>query len=232
MIALLIPSGAWYTLCDVIDVGGKIMEETTAQVLAVTGKQTRAGTMYEAKLSDGKTYGIWEAELAAKANALQGQTVIARFETTQKPGNNGRVYTNHTIKEIGLPGTLGAVAQPAVPGTPVPALPPVTGATAGAVAAIPMQAPPFPEEERQKLIVRQNVLGTSFEFVGRIYEGAGPEALDAAKDTALSIASELYAKVFASPVAPPPATPVEVAAQVNAASETGAEVTVGPTPEW
>lgn len=210
------------------------MQEIQVTVLAVQGRQAGSKTVYDVSTSDGVKYQAWEPELAAQANALIGQLVSARVETTTN-SKNGRTYTNHTLREIGLPGTLAPQAQPAVPGTPVVPVPinPVVQAVpvSNGVANIPMA---MSEDERQKLIVRQNVLRTALDFIGSLYQGAGPEALEQSKGEAFVLAGELFKKVYAAPQAPavPVTTPADVAEQVNAASETGAAVAVGAEPEW
>jgi hypothetical protein len=220
------------------------MYEIQAQVLGVEGKQTSKGTIYEVAMSDGKKYGAWEGDLAAKAHGLMGQLVDARVEYTQN-SKNGKTYDNYTLKEIGVPGSLPAQAVPGVPG----ALIPIPGVGAPPVTAnIPMQAPSIPDAERQKLIVRQSVLSTAHAFVAAIYNGAGPEALVEAEEHAARLASVLYGRVFATPVpapvtpvsAPVPTTPAEVAAQVPGvqvgvqgdASEGQLGTPTAPTPEW
>ena len=204
------------------------MELVQAQVLSVTGKNTSKGVVYEVQMGNGTTYSTWDGNIAAKANGLQGQLADANVELKTNT-RNGRTYNNQILLDIAAAGQLGAVAQPVAPGVPV---------APANTSAIPMQAPDVrvPDVERQRMIVRQNVLGTAFAFVASLYEGAGPEALEAAEAAALGLASKLYTKVMSktgspaesTPVQlPPDATPTDVAEAVNAASATGAEVAVG-----
>ena len=217
------------------------METIQAQVLAVSGKNTSRGVVYEVQMGNGTTYSTWDGNLAAKANTLQGQLADARVNTTTN-NKNGRTYTNHNLEDIAPAGQLAATAVPVDAGTPVGV--PIQGGN-GAAANIPMQAQDVrvPDVERQRMITKQSSLKTAFDFVGNLYAGAGPEALEAATEQAFGLASKLYAKVYSNPATPatpvalpPDATPTAVAEAVNAASETGAEVAVGataaPEPEW
>lgn len=214
------------------------METIQAQVLAVSGKNTSRGVVYEVQMGNGTTYSTWDGNLAAKANSLQGQLADARVNTTTN-SKNGRTYTNHNLEDIAPAGQLAAAAMPVAAGVPV------QGTPQAAASAIPMQAPDVrvPDVERQRMITKQSSLKTAFDFVGQLYAGAGPEALAAATEEAFGLASKLYAKVYSNPAVqgtpvalPPDATPTDVAQAVNAASETGAEVAVGasaqPEPEW
>lgn len=211
----------------------------SGQVHTVQGGTTRSNkTKYDVALTGSDQFGqafsqnvtAWEGALASQAQALIGQQVQARV----KVKINGQ-YTNYNLDSIAAAGSLPPSATPAPPATPVPA--PAPAPSGPYHAPVPL-APPISDQERQKLIVRQNVLGTAFGFVGRLYEGAGPEALEAAKEQAVTLAGELYAKVFsanaqpapASAPAPQPATPQAVAEQVNGAAESGVAVTVGP--DW
>jgi hypothetical protein len=211
------------------------MYEIQAQVLSVSGKNTSKGVVYEVAMSDGQKYAAWEPELAAKANAFQGQIVAARVDVSQK----GR-YTNYTLLEIALPGSLPPLATPAAPGAPVAQAPPALAA-----AGIPMQVQ-VSDFDRQKYIVRQNVLATAFRYTGSLLQGVGPEGFEAGKEFALELAKELYHKVMVADVAPL-ATPQAVADFVNAEAPGAvavgvpesdavagarAEAATAPTPDW
>jgi hypothetical protein len=220
------------------------MQEIQSQVLSVTGRQAGNKIIYDVAMADGVKYAAWEPELAGQANALVGQAISARVETTQN-SKNGKTYTNHTLHEIAVVGGLPALAQPLTPGAPIP----VPGVPVPGAAAIPMQAqkPEVDWDEKDRRIARQNVLRTSFEFIGTLYNGAGPESFEAAEAKAFELASKLYAKVYAvtapaSTPVPVPETAAAVAAQVpgvqvgteGVAAEAGqaSSTDTAPTPEW
>jgi len=196
------------------------MYEASFTVLSCTGKGTSKGTVYEIAGSDGVKYQTWDANIAAKASGLQGQLVAARVEQKQ----NGK-WLNYVLEDIGLPGTLVPTAAP-IAAAPV----------AAPVANIPMQAPAMPDAEKQKLIVRQSVLKTAFEFVGTVYTGAGPESLSQATEEAFELAGQLFKKVYVADATPTPVptTPAEVAAVVPGVQvgTEGVETATAPSPEW
>ena len=192
------------------------MYEISAQVLSVVGGPAGSSgkTKYEVAMSDGQKYVTFNGPLAAKADSLKGQVVAARVDVKQ----NGQ-YTNYYLNDIGLPGTLAALANP----TQVASVPAQT------LAAIPfVKDERVPDKERQKLIVRQNVLGTAFDFVAALYNGAGPEALEEARDQALDLAKTLYGRVFAQDAVAPEPVAVTVPDTVGADQHAPEAI----VPEW
>ena len=183
------------------------MQEINGQVLGVTGRQTKSGkTLYEVAFSDGQKYVTFKGDLSQKANGLVGQQVTMRVTVKQ----NGD-FTNYYLEDIAPQGQLVPQALPA--GAPIQQ-PPVS---------IPV-APPSNggmSPKREQKIVKQNVLGTSFNFIGSLFQGAGPEALDEAFAHAEKLAHVLYGKVMGE-LAHIEATPENVAAAMNNAA--GSEI--------
>ena len=197
------------------------MPDINAQVLGVSGRAVKTGTIYDIAMSDGNKYSTFTPELATKAQGLTGQNVTARVEITQ----NGN-YTNYTLQDIAPAGQLPAAALPSgVPtGNTIPISVPSSGGGGGM------------SPERETKIVKQSLLATAFNFVGHLYTGAGPEGFPEATAQALSLAKELYGQVMGGAQAPP-TTPAAVAAVVNA--EVPGAVVVGAEappaqqgPEW
>lgn len=214
---------------DVHTSGGS-MQEIVGQVLGVTGRTTRNGkTAYDVAFSDGNTYTTFSPQLATQAQQLQGQAVSARVSVTQR----GQ-YTNLNLEAIAPQGQLAPMAMPVQPGTAIP-LPTVgvPAQSAAQVAGIPIQQNGRGKDPAvEQRIVRQNVLGTAFAFVGDLFQGTGPEALAEAKEIALGLARELFHIAYygtamqdgALPqteqsVIPAEHTPAAVADAVNGAAE-------------
>jgi hypothetical protein len=179
------------------------------QVLSVSGRPLNNGsTIYDIAFSDGVKYTTFDGEVAQKTNALVGQQVSASVTSKQK----GQ-YMNHYWNDVAPQGQLTSDAAP---------LPPVVLPIADPVPIIPMQqysggmAP-----EREAKIVKQSVFSTAFNFVGQLFQGAGPEAKDEAVEMALEIARTLYNRVQGG-VEPAP-EPVLLVEQIEA--ETSAPVT-------
>jgi hypothetical protein len=185
------------------------VQDIQAQVLGVSGRGTRTGkTVYDVALSDGNKYSTFNPDVATKANNLVGQNVSARVEVKQ----NGQ-YTNYNLEDIAQVGQLAPLALP--PGTPLGA--PNTGGV-----GVPVAGPPIPiqqgrgnDPEREARIVRQSSASTAFGLVGRLFEGAGPEAYEQAVEQAKKLAAEIAAWALGAPqAAQAPQTPQEVAAAV------------------
>ncbi len=176
------------------------------QILGVQGRTVGAGkTIYDISCSNGQKYTTFDAELAGKAQALSGQQVQATVTEKQ----NGK-WTNYYLDDV----VASAGAPQAVIVAPVISQ------------GIPIAHDEIVGDAKQKVIVRQNVLGTAFAFASAIYDGAGPEAWAEAEEKALALAGTLYAKVLATPQ---PATVQSVAAEINAAVGADA-VVVGADP--
>jgi hypothetical protein len=190
-----------------------VAQDIQVQVLSVGGRQTKTGkTVFEVALSDGQKYTTFNDALAQQANTLVNQAVTAQVEVSQ----NGQ-YTNYNLIAI-RPSTVSSQGLPLAP-----AISPIPVNTGGGGRS--------PEVEQR--IVRQNVIGTAFNFIAHVYTGAGEEALAEAKGHALALAKELYSHAFHGQ-APTPTTAPDVAAQVNEVVGAPA-VAVGPptsTPDW
>lgn len=203
--------------------GDDELSDIVGQVLSVSGRATnRGGTIFDIAFSDGQKYTTFQNEIAQKANGLVGQPVSARV--TVKPSKDGR-FTNYYLEDIAPQGQLPAQAMPAPGGTVIP-----ISAGATEQAQIPMQAPDTTKDER---ITRLSALKTAFEFVGALFNGAGPETLQEAREHALELARDLYQiGYYGQSPAEMPDTPEEVAAVVNA--EVPGAVTVGARelPKW
>lgn len=199
------------------------MQDIDGQVLEVTGRKSKDGKhdMYDVAFSDGNKYTTFEYDLAQKALGLKGQAVSARTEIKQ----NGK-WTNFNLEDIAPQGQLGPLLTPNG-GTPVGLGPPGPQPVVAAATPPPYQTGvqpsiPFQQQENQidkaQRIVRQNVLGTAHAFVGALFQGAGPEALQEASEKALALARELYVIAWTGGAEQPaqsvPATPEEVAAAV------------------
>jgi hypothetical protein len=205
-----------------------VESDIQGSVLSVQGRNTRNGsTIYDIAFSDGNTYTTFDPDLATKANNLAGQAVSARVKVEQK----GR-FTNFYLNDIAPAGQLAPQALPAPGGTavgvPVAGGIPIVSNGGGSGGGRGGMTP-----EREAKIVKQNVLGTAFGFVGALFQGAGPEALEEATSLAGALAQKLYGVVqgaqpqAAVPVAAPVATtPQEVAAEVAAEAGEGV-VSVG-----
>jgi hypothetical protein len=196
--------------------------DISGQVLSVVGRNvnTKYGqkTVFDIMFSDGQTYSSWKADIATRAQQLQGQTVDAR---TEKRGS----YTD--IVDIA---PLGQLAQAAVT---------ATGAFLSSSGAVGNGgAPPIPivssqggmSPERESKIVKQSCLSTAFNFVG-LFDSGGTFSFDEAIKEGLSLAKTLYAEVYGQQNVAQ--TPTEVAAQINALDLDLPEVKVGvDTPPW
>lgn len=147
-----------------------------AQVLGVVGRTSKNGQhqMYDVQLSDGQKYTTFDPDLAGQANALVGQQVAANVSLEQ----NGK-YLNRNLLAIGAPGTLPAPAPQVAGAIPVGTAIPIQGA-ASPVAGIPQAAPSgggggMSDADKAR-ITRLSAVGTAFDFVSRLFAGAGPEA--------------------------------------------------------
>lgn len=185
-----------------------------AKVLGVSGRTSRNGQhqMYDVQLSDGQKYTTFDPELAGQANGLQGQQVVANVSLEQ----NGK-YLNRNLLAIGLPGTLPQPAQGAA--LPVGQAIPVQGAPVpNAAAGIPMSPPSSGgggmSDADKARITRLSAAGTAFDFVSRLFAGAGPEAGKQATEIARALTETLVGYGHNGLWQGVPATPAAVAAAV------------------
>lgn len=185
-----------------------------AQVLGVSSRQSRNGqhTMYDVQLSDGQKYMTFDPDLAQQAAQLQGQNVAANVSLEQ----NGK-YLNRNLLAIGAPGTLpapvpqaGAVAIPAgqpvgqpVVGTPGVITPAPSGGGGGGMSI-----------EDKARITRLSAVGTAFDFVSRLFAGAGPEAGEQAAGIARALTEAIVAYGHNGTWPGVAASPAQVAAAV------------------
>jgi hypothetical protein len=212
--------------------------DISGQVLAVTGesKTTQYGqrTVYRIAFSDGQTYDTWKADIATKAQQLQGQQVDIRAETKTNLGKDGvTVFTNLTLLDIAPTGQLLPAASTAIGVTGPPV---VNGAGAqisvGSV-GIPMAPPQQYQREKspeeQSRIVKQSCLATAFNFVGTLFSGSGLDTHESAESMALALTKVLYAEVYGQEnVAQTPQTTAEF---VNQTIPEAVKVGVD-TPSW
>lgn len=197
------------------------------QILGVESSPTKTGgTRYKINLANGTSPSCFDLPLATKAQQLMGQVVDVRVE------QKGDFWN---FKDVAPAGSFPPAALPA--GTPLGA-PTAFQSTPSTIPQAPQGEDPI---ERSKRIVRQNVLGTSFGFVGQLFTGAGDAEIEQAKGVALQLARELYEIAFngtggavspsAAPVAVAPAvvpqTPQEVVQQVQEVMGGAAPVTTG-----
>jgi hypothetical protein len=201
--------------------------DISGQVLSVVGRNvnTKYGqkTVFDIMFSDGQTYSSWKADIATRAQQLQGQTVDAR---TEKRGS----YTD--IVDIAPMGGLA----PAVPATGALLSPSGVVGNGGAPpipivasqAGTPYQGGMSPERESK--IVKQSCLSTAFNFVAHLQGESGALGdFDFAVDQSLGLAKTLYAEVYGQQNVAQ--TPTEVAAQVNQVIPEAVSVGAG-TPDW
>jgi len=154
------------------------------------------GTKYDVTIS-GQAYSTFDPGLARQANERLGQQGI--FNISMKPSRDGqRMFYN-------LDGIVGL--QPEIPGVPMGGdmqpqmgqqIPIQPTATVVAPAPIPM-APMVNPVEREAKIVKQSSMATAFNFVGQLWQGAGPEAMEAAEEQAMALAKRMYVQVMGGP---------------------------------
>jgi hypothetical protein len=196
--------------------------QITGSVLGVEGRSVNGKTIYDVAFSDGVKYATFKQPVADAAQRLVGQPAVADVTVKQK----GQ-YMNYYLDEI-APGA-GASQLPLAP----------------AISPIPVNTGVGRSPEVEQRIVRQNVIGTAFNFIAHVYTGAGEEALAEAKGHALALAKELYSHAFHGQAphngvfvgntldgvpGTQPRTSPEVAAQVN--EVVGAPAVAVGTPDW
>ncbi len=185
-----------------------------ATVLGVSGRTSRdqKHQMYDVMLSDGNKYTTFDPDVAAQANALQGQAAVANVSVEQ----NGK-WTNFNLLAIGQPGTLVQPTPGLQVGTAIPIgsapLPQQTG-----VAGIPMQQPSsggggMTDIDKAR-ISRFSAASTAFEFVGSLFTGAGPEAGKQATEIARALTEALVQYGWHGTWPGIAASPAQVAAAV------------------
>lgn len=197
-----------------------------ATVLGVSGRTSRdqKHQMYDVMLSDGNKYTTFDPDVAAQANALQGQAAVANVSVEQ----NGK-WTNFNLLAIGQPGTL---VQP-TPGLQVGTAIPVGSAPLAqqsGVAGIPMQQPSsggggMTDADKAR-ITRLSAVGTAFDFVSRLFAGAGPEAGRQATEIARGLTEAIVAYGHNGTWPGIAASPAQIAAAIQ-----GVQVGVGQQQE-
>jgi hypothetical protein len=175
------------------------MPQVQGTIENVQGHPSANGrTRYEVTIN-GQGYNTWKPDLARDAQARIGQP--GSFNVTVKPSQDGQ-FMNYYFEGVadGAAGQIPMAAPaPIAQGAPMvqqipiqPSAPPV---------AIPM-APPGSggmSPEREAKIVKQSSMATAFNFVGHLFDGAGPEAMEEAEERALALAKRLYLQVLGAP---------------------------------
>lgn len=153
------------------------MADVQASVLKLEQSPTKAGkARWLLGLSNGETVTIWDAPLADQANKIpQGATATFSYDTTVKQVQDGRSYTNHTLRGIVY---TGAEAAPKV----IPQAAPSSG---GGMSA--------EDKERVSFL-------SLFSSTAAIHSGLGD--VEAAWDAAVGLHKRLFPKaVTEAPVA-------------------------------
>jgi len=180
------------------------MPQVQGVIELVQGRQTGRGPIYDIQIN-GQVYSTFDPAASRIAQERLNQLVTA--DVAVKPSKDGQFqnYFFNGVVENGQtlpprPGQPGAAPQGQqaipVPGVPMtqqipvqPSAPPV---------AIPMASGGM-SPEREAKIVKQSSMATAFNFIGHLYEGAGPEALEEAEARAMELAKRLYVQVLGPP---------------------------------
>ena len=211
-----------------------MQSDIVGQVLSVTGQPTRRGSMmYKVAFSDGNEYTTFDNALAKQANALTNQQVQARVEVG--PSRDGR-YTNYNILAVGNVGELPPADLMQNAGSEIPIVQPQqrNGNRPGGGGG-----KGFTEADKAR-ITKLAVYGQAIDLIGRLYEGAGSEAIEEAYKAVEEIAGRLYtsarsheATVLQPEVAPlPVATPQAIAAAVPGVEVGAPNVTSDAVVPW
>jgi hypothetical protein len=170
------------------------IQGTIENVQGIPGANGR--TRYEVTIN-GQGYNTWKPEIARQANAMLGQSGI--FNVTVKPSQDGQ-FTNYYFDGIGgvQPELGGGI--PMQPGAIPMQQQPMQGAE------IPMaQAQPQAQYARDMSpqavarITKLSCLQSANNFVGQLWQGAGPEAMEAAEEQVIAYAKRLYVQVMNAP---------------------------------
>lgn len=226
------------------------MPDIDGKVLSVSGRivgQNR--TIYDVQYSDGETYSTFDNALAKEANAIVNQDASARVAISQRPGNNGQIYTNKNLVAIALRGQLPPEDMMGQAGQVVDGIPIVNNQRRGGPGGRGGGGK-FTEADKAR-VTKLAVLGIAYDFFGRLYEGGGAEAADEASTQALALAHDLYTDARkhetgevpveatqtqgmaqnTAPITAPAADPAQVAEAVNEAAGTPV-VQTGATVPW
>jgi hypothetical protein len=181
---------------------GKVIYETAANLETTEGIQA-------IKLA------TFDANLAQRANSLNGQRCSFRFNVEQK----GQ-YTNYYLNDIAPEGQLPVDSG-------IPTAQSAGGKSGGQGRSGGGGYKRSPEETAS--IVKQNVLGTAHNFIASLYQGLGPDFLEEAKARAKEYAAELFEIAKPKPAAPANgATPL--AAPVSPATALAPAAAPAPAP--
>jgi len=176
------------------------MPQVQGTIEGVLGHPGANGRTRYAVSIGGQEYNTWKPELARLAQAQQGQMVTANV--TIKPSQDGQ-FMNYYFDGL----ADGAAAQipgqiPMAGGTP-PGVPQGTTEQLPVQPGIPMASPssgPRPVDwAREARIVKQSSMATAFNFIGHLFDGAGPEAVPEAEAAAMELAKRLYVQVLGGP---------------------------------
>lgn len=199
-------------------------QDIVGQVLSVQGRPINSGkTIYEIAFGDGNTYVTFKGQLAEKANALKGQQASARVTVKQKGD-----FTNYYLDDIAPQGSLAPIAMPVAGGTAI-----TMHQNASVPQGIPMAAAGDPEKDAR--IAKAVAVKAAVEFVGALFQGAGPEALSEALEAFDKTGQHIYGVLTGTQaeaqVVPAAQTPDAVAAAVNDAAG-GEVVQTGAAVPW
>jgi len=175
------------------------MPQVQGVVESVIGHPGNNGKTRFAISIGGQEYNTWKVPVANQAQAMLGQPITANV--TVKPSQDGQ-FMNYYFDSIAdasggqqLPGQIPMEGQVAQPQGVTQQLPVQQG--------IPMASPssgPRPVDwAREARIVKQSSMATSFNFVGHLFDGAGPEAAEEAEALAMALAKRLYVQVLGGP---------------------------------
>lgn len=209
-----------------------------------------ASTVYDisALLDSGETFkfGTFNGDMAGVAAGLKGQRTSFRYEL-KITNKNGTEYKNYNLLAIAPEGQLPPddSTQTSTSPSGIPIVNAGSSQGGGAKKGGWGGGGSSKDPEVQRMIVKQNVFGTSLDFYGRLYQGLGPDAAEEAFAKAEEKAAHLYgvitkryneqnppaaAPVAVQPVQPVVVTPVaappvpEATAQIVPVATTAAEV--------
>jgi hypothetical protein len=170
-------------------------------------RATASGTIYDVFIG-GQKYSTFDAAHYRQAAERISQTVTAEVE--MKPSKDGQFmnyYFNGVVGADGnMPGVLGQPPQPmAQTPQPMVQVPQPVVMQAPAAQQIPMQPPPLPQYQRDMSpeaiarITKLSCLQSANNFVGQLWQGSGPEAMEAAEKEVMAYAKRMYAQVLGPP---------------------------------
>jgi len=179
------------------------MPQVPGTIESVVGHPGANGkTRYEVTIS-GQGYNTWNPEIARVANEHLQQQVVANV--TVKPSRDGQ-FMNYYFDGLAdgaagqVPGQQG-IPMAGAPQATTPQIPVQPGIPVASPSSppIPLAPPPKPDWAREARIVKQSSMATAFNFIGHLFDGAGPEAVEEAEAAAMELAKRLYVQVLGGP---------------------------------